>query len=508
MIALARTIWRVLTSMRTAIILLVLVALASIPGAFLPQWNLNASRTAAYIAQHGSWARLADKVGLFSVFSAPWFAAIYLLLFLSLVGCLLPRTIEFLRAWRGTPGRVPTNLERLPHHRQAEVAAAPDEAAERIVGLLRRRHWKVRCDGGDVTAEKGFWHEVGNLCFHYSLLGLLIAVAMGKLFGYEGSVLLDEKDTFCSVSPASFDDFRPGLAVDGTSMEPFCVRLENFAASYTETGQALTFRAAVDYQTGAELSNDQFRSTTIEVNHPLRLAGQRLYLIGHGYTPQVTVRFPDGTTRAYAQPFASTDGMLLSEGAIKILDPPGVDATDVRAHQLAVTGLFAPTAVIHGGVMSSRYPAPDNPGLAVDIYRGDVGLESGMPQSTFAIDTTRVDRGELAKVARVNLMLGESTTLDDGTVITFSGYKQWASLQTSYDPAQGWALGFAVLVLISLSASLLIKRRRLWARCVRHRDGISIVVIGALARTDKAGYGDEFDGLADALIEIASKGSS
>ena len=82
----------------------------------------------------------------------------------------------------------------------------------------------------------------------------------------------------------------------------------------------------------------------------------------------------------------------------------------------------------------------------------------------FAIDTSQVDKGVLIKQARSNLMLGESMTLDDGTKITFTGYNEWVSLQTSFDPAQVWALVFAVLLLVGLMVSLVFKRRRVWFR--------------------------------------------
>ena len=82
----------------------------------------------------------------------------------------------------------------------------------------------------------------------------------------------------------------------------------------------------------------------------------------------------------------------------------------------------------------------------------------------FSIDTSQVDKGLLAKQARSNLMVGESITLDDGTQITFTGYNEWVSLQTSYDPAQVWALVFAVTLLVGLMVSLVFKRRRVWFR--------------------------------------------
>src|SRR5678816_3905774 len=72
---------------------------------------------------------------------------------------------------------------------------------------------------------------------HFSLLGLLVAVAAGKLFGYEGNVIVvaDSGPGFCSASPAAFDSFRAGNTVDGTSLYPICLRVNHFQAHYLPT---------------------------------------------------------------------------------------------------------------------------------------------------------------------------------------------------------------------------------------------------------------------------------
>ncbi|HEY7811659.1 MAG TPA: cytochrome c biogenesis protein ResB, partial [Nakamurella sp.] len=492
----------------------------------------------------GPWL---DRLGFFEVFASPWYAAIYLLLFTSLVGCLAPRTWEFAGQLRARPVATPRNLGRLPHHDRRVVPGSVDEVADRVTAGLRG--WRIarRVEerpgqaagpeaGGPeagsreavgpeadtiavaiadtiavtISGEKGFLRELGNLVFHFSLLGLLVAIAIGKMVGYEGSVIVNVGAQFCSASPASYDNFRPGLLVDGTDMSPFCLDVRSFAADYTQVGQAISFVADVGAQSGAQAGTDSWNENTLQVNDPLRLDGERVYLIGHGYTPHFRVSFPDGTVRDYAQPFAPTpnDPNFTSEGAVKILDPPGVTGDDVRKHQLAIVGIFAPTAFLHGGIMTSSFPAADNPGVAVDVYRGDLGMESGRSQSVFSIDTNQVDKGALVKQARSNLMPGESITLDDGTVVTFTGYNEWVSLQTSYDPAQGWALVFAVTLLIGLMISLVVKRRRVWFRmypAAAGADGVpahpaaadrTVVEIGGLARTDQAGYGEEFGGLA------------
>ena len=512
-LAFLRNVWRQLTSMRTALILLFLLAVASLPGALLPQWSLNSAKTQQYIADYPTLGPWLDRFGFFEVFGSPWYSAIYLLLFISLVGCLTPRSWEFIGQLRARPVVTPRNLGRLPHHDRREVAGSAEEVADRISAGLKG--WRIARRSEDrpgrpaattISAEKGYLRELGNLVFHFSLVGLLVAIAVGKLVGYEGSVIVNVGSQFCSTSPASYDNFRPGLLVDGTDLTPFCLDVRTFTADYTAAGQAVGFAADVGSQTGAAAGTDAWDPNVLQVNDPLRLAGERVYLIGHGFTPHFRVTFADGTVRDYAQPFApdSNDPNFTSQGAVKILDPPGVTGDDVRKHQLAIVGIFAPTATLmHGGIMTSEFPAARNPGVAVDVYRGDLGLEGGRSQSVFSIDTNQVDKGALVKQARSNLMPGESVTLDDGTSIAFTGYNEWVSLQTSYDPAQGFALVFAVTMLIGLMISLVIKRRRVWFRLSpvdpvppTGRGDRTVVEVGGLARTDQAGYGEEFGTLA------------
>jgi cytochrome c biogenesis protein len=313
-LAFLRNVWRQLTSMRTALILLFLLAVASLPGALLPQWSLNTSKTAQYIADHPTIGPWLDRLGFFEVFGSPWYAAIYLLLFTSLVGCLIPRLWEFLGQLRAQPVATPRNLGRLPHHDRREVAGSVDEVADRITAGLRgwrlARRVAERPGGAapavTLSAEKGFVRELGNLIFHFSLLGLLVAIAVGKMVGYEGSIIVNVGSQFCSTSPASYDNFRAGLLVDGTQLSPFCLDVRSFDAEYTPAGQATSFVAEVGSQAGSQAGTDAWDPAALQVNDPLRLDGERVYLIGHGYTPHFQVSFPDGTVRDYAQPFAPT----------------------------------------------------------------------------------------------------------------------------------------------------------------------------------------------------------
>ncbi|UXA07823.1 cytochrome c biogenesis protein ResB [Mycobacterium sp. SMC-2] len=500
--------------MGTALVLLFLLALGAIPGALLPQRSLNAGKVDDYLKAHpviGPWL---DRLQAFNVFSSFWFTAVYVLLFVSLVGCLTPRMIEHARSLRATPVAAPRNLARLPKHASAQLKGDPDELnalANRITDRLRGWRTAIRHEGEvvEVSAEKGYLREFGNIAFHFSLLGLLVAVAVGKLFGYEGNVIViaDSGPGFCSASPAAFDSFRAGNTVDGTSLNPICIRVNDFQAHYLPSGQATSFAADIDYQAGRDLAANNWRHYLLEVNHPLRVGGDRVYLQGHGYAPTFTVTFPDGQTRTSTVQWRPDNPQtLLSSGVVRI-DPPAGSyrtAAERRAHEIAIQGLLAPTEQLEGTLMSSSFPALNAPAVAVDIYRGDTGLDTGRPQSLFTLDPRLIQQGRLTKEKRVNLRAGQEVRIDQGpaagTVVRFDGAVPFVNLQVSHDPGQSWVLVFAVTMMAGLLVSLLVRRRRVWVRLTPGAGTVN-VELGGLARTDNSGWGDEFERLTERVLD-------
>ncbi|MEH3136872.1 MAG: cytochrome c biogenesis protein ResB [Mycolicibacterium neoaurum] len=507
--ALFRNTWRTLTSMGTALVLLFLLALGAIPGALLPQRSLNAGKVDEYLADHPTLGPWLDRVQAFDVFSSFWFTSIYVLLFVSLVGCLTPRMLEHVRSLRAVPVPAPRNLSRLPKHHEVDIDGDASQLAAQVDERLKGWRRITRRDGEvtEISAEKGYLREFGNIVFHFSLLGLLVAIAAGKLFGYEGNVIViaNGGPGFCSASPAAFDSFRAGNTVDGTSLYPICVKVNDFDADYLPSGQAVSFAANIEYQAGEDLQNDVWNDYRLEVNHPLRIAGDRIYLQGHGYAPTFTVTFPDGQTRTNTVQFRPDDPLtLLSSGVVRVDPPAGTypDPDERRKHQIAIQGLFAPTEFLHGTLLSSSFPALNKPAVAVDIYRGDAGLDTGRPQSIFDLDPRLIGQGRLNKEARVNLTVGQETRLADGTTVRFDGAVPFINLQVSHDPAQVWVLVFALTMMGGLLVSLVVRRRRVWVRITHASAGTVSVELGGLARTDNSGWGDEFEKLTDRLLAV------
>ncbi|MGY1834255.1 cytochrome c biogenesis protein ResB [Blastococcus sp. SYSU DS0510] len=486
--------WRRLTAMRTAIVLLFLLALAAVPGSLLPQRALSQNNVNQYFADHPELAPVLDRLYLFDVFSSPWFAAVYLLLFVSLIGCVLPRAAEHARSLRTPPPPAPRNLLRLPDSGRLTAPAAPGAALDLVEEELRVRRFRVvrrqGARGPELSAEKGYLKETGNLVFHLSLLALLLGLAGGKLWGYEGSILVTEGQGFCN-SFQQYDTYSAGPFVDSGDLNALCVDLDQFRAEYEENLTAASFTADIRY--GAPAGEE--RSRTIGVNDPLRLDGDRVYVTGHGFSPTFTVTVPDGTTFTdLTVPFLPTDQQTMaSEGALKLPDVPG------QEEQLAVEGFLAPTGLLQGGVLTSVDPRPLAPQVALIAYSGYLGLDSGLPQSVYSIDQSQIERGRLTEVGAANLSVGETLDLPDGTRVTFTGVKEFAALQYSHDPGQLWVLGAAIALLGGLLGMLLLRRERVFARAEPAAGGGgTVLTLASLTRGGGEG-GSRFEALSDDL---------
>ncbi len=508
--AVIRNAWRSLTSMKTALVLLFLLAVAAMPGALLPQRDVDSAVTAKWIADHGTIGKVLDALQMFGVFKSVWFTAVYALLFVSLVGCIVPRVFEHLRALRTPPVATPRNLSRLPRHTTRESDEDPEAAARTVLAGLRGWRKISRAGGANeeagtvtVSAEKGYLREAGNLVFHISLLGILVAIGVGQQFSYEGSrIVIAGDEGFCN-SSSNYDNFRAGNLVDGTGLAPFCLKADEVQATFLPNAQPDTFRTLATYQDREGLRDGTSKKYTIEVNKPLRMEGVRIYMLGHGYAGTFTVTYPNGEKRVQTMQFAPQDKLnLLSSGALRFDPPADLYRTEDerRTKQIGIEGLLAPTKRLDGTLLTSSFPAPNDPAVAVDIYQGDTGLDSGKPQNIFSLSRDQIDSGRLQKKARVNLVVGQSTTLEDGTQVRFDGVANFAALQVSHNPAQDWTLVFAIGMLGGLIVSLTVRRRRVFVRLTPREHGGTVMEIAGLARTDQAGWTEDFEALADRLV--------
>ena len=489
--------WRRLTAMRTAIVLLFLLALAAVPGSLLPQRALSQNKVNAYFTDHPTLAPVLDRLYLFDVFRSPWFAAVYLLPFISLIGCVVPRALEHVRAMRAAPPPAPRHLLRLPDSGELVTTLPATDALDVVEEELRVRRFRVVRRDGELSAEKGYLKETGNLLFHLSLIALLLGLAGGKLWGYEGSILVTEGQGFCN-SFQQYDTYSAGPLVHSGDLTPLCVDLDQFTAKYEQNLTAASFTADIRYGAPGQPG----RPKTIGVNEPLRIDGDRVYVTGHGYSPTFTVTRPGGEAiKDVSVPFLPTDqSTMASEGALKLPDIGGKDDD-----QLALEGFFAPTGLVQNKILTSVDPRPLAPQVAIVIYQGYLGLDSGIPQSVYSLDADQIDRGQLKRVAAANLGVGQSTTLPDGTTVAFTGYREFASLQLSHDPGQVWVLGAAIALLAGLLGMLLLRRERVFARVAAGADGGGTVLTLASLTRGSGESGPRFAALTEVLRDALAE---
>ncbi|MFD9544253.1 cytochrome c biogenesis protein ResB [Streptomyces sp. NPDC060022] len=498
----ARWFWRQLTSMRVALILLFLLSLGAIPGSLIPQNSVDELKVQTFKEAHTTVTPVYEALQFFDVYSSVWFSAIYILLFVSLVGCIVPRTGQFVGQLRGRPPGAPKKLTRLPAYTTWRTDAEPEQVREAALAILRKRRFRSHTVGDAVAAEKGYLREAGNLMFHIALIVMLVSFAGGQLFKSEGGKLVVENDGF-SNTLTQYDNFKSGSLFDTDELTPFSFTLDDFVGTYERSGPQRgtprTYEARVTYSEGTDGAP---KKKVIEVNKPLVVDGTKVYLNAHGYAPVISVK--DGKGKEVyrtAVPLLPIDNNVTSTGAIKVMD--GYRGADGKKTQLGFQAFFVPTFAGDGqGTMFSQFPGADYPVLALNGYYGSLGVDSGLPQNVYQLDTSQMMEFKDSNGDKLKQRLrpGESMKLPGGAgTVTFESVEEWASFQISRQPASGWALTGAIAAIAGLAGSLFIQRRRVWVKAVRGTDGVTVVEMAGLGRSESARLPEELAGLAVAL---------
>lgn len=501
-----RWAWRQLTSMRTALMLLLLLALAAVPGSVIPQSGVDSLKTSQWQARHPDLTPIYEKLQLFSVYNSVWFSAIYILLMISLVGCFIPRIAVYWRAMRRPPPPTPRHLDRLPDNSAYTTEDPPEVVLDRAAAVLRKRGYRVvstsstnedgSTSGGSVSAERGYLREAGNLLFHVSVLIVLVGFALGGLFGYKGGVILLVGKDFGN-NLTQYDDFVPGSLFDPDAMDDFSFTINDFDVEWIESGRgqglARKFVSALTYQ---ESPDSPAKDYDLKVNHPLSIGGTEIFLIGHGYAPVITIRDGNGDI-AYSGPtiFLPESSNFLSFGVVK--------APAAQPQQIGLEGFFYPTYLLVDGDPINVMGDDRNPTISMTLYTGDLGLDDGSPQSVYVLDKAKAEPvlKDDGKPFRIDLQVGQSMVLPDkmGSV-SFDGVEKWNKIQISRTPGTRIALSGVVLALIGLLMSLFIRPRRVWVRAAAANPsddldppgqslGLGATIV-ELAGLDRSGNGD------------------
>jgi len=461
-----RWVWRQLTSMTTALWLLLLLGLAAIPGSILPQRSASLIRVNDFREENPQLFAIYDGLGLFDVYGSFWFSAIYILLMISLAGCIVPRIKIHAKNLTEPIQDAPEILENQYGYRVIETKL--DIAA--INQLAQKNWWRTKksTDGMSLTLEKGYSRETGNLLFHIAILLITLAVAFGALFNYRGTILLIEEDAFAN-TVTQYDDFRAGGLFRVEQMPSFSFVLEDFEVEFergpNQTGSPREFIADLNVT-----EMDETYQKTVVVNKPLVIEGTKAFLTGHGYAP--VIRVSDSTGKVIfdkAVPFLPQDANFTSNGVVKIPD---------AKEQIGLLGLFLPTGVLdeeRGPI--SIFPDQDNPLVFFSAWTGDLGMDSGVPQNVYRLDTENLEQIGLAQLAP-----GDRWQLSNGYQVEFVSVKRFASFQIAYDPGRIWAFAGAVFAMVGLMFGLFVTRRRIWLRVESSANGINKIALAGFTK--------------------------
>jgi cytochrome c biogenesis protein len=475
------SVWRTLRSMRTALILLLVVAVASIFGSLVPQVHIARPAVLRLYLDHPLLARVYETLGLFDVYGSWWFTTCYALLLISLASCLIPRT-RALRRGLGMKPQAMRELEGMRHFAETSVALAPDRALERARGILRRRRFRVARVEPGIAAEKGMARESGSLLFHWSLFLLLVGAVFGKGFGFTGQATVIEGETWTEAHAAY--DLPPNEGrFFGESMHTgFQVQVEDFEATYHPGGLPEEFRSRV---TVLDAAGRQLRQDEVRVNHPLEQDGVKLYQLGYGWAPVIEVRMDDRLLAGEPVVFITRSPEDQREPWQGVMKLPSLDPDVGLEFQL----LPDPVAAVTGAPMLEAR----EPFLSYQAWRGDLRLTAA--QSVFTLDKTGLTRfGDGGGIG-----LGQTATFPNGLEITFRELREYTQFLVKRDPGIWIMLAAALLLIAGLLPALYSSRRRIWVRTLPEGSGTRLQVAGfALQR--RAAFEDEFRSIASELV--------
>ena len=457
-----RWMWRQLTSMNTALLLLLFVALAAIPGSILPQKTASLIRVNNWKEQNPRFSTFFENLGFFDVYGSFWFSAIYILLMISIIGCVIPRLKVYFQNWQEKPSKTPNSISKFSNYEKVKIKKISIKEIEKIANS---KGWRTLQNNNSLTLEKGYSREAGNLLFHFSLIIITIALAFGALFSYRGTVVVKEGTGF-SNTITQYDDFRAGRFFSVTQLPNFFFTLNDFRVDFERS----EVQRGAPRKFEANITLDNKDTFNIYVNKPINISGTKIFLTGHGYAPVITVKDKDNQVLfSDAVVFLPQDGNFSSTGVVKIPD---------TNPQLGIEARFLPTAIVDPVTgPTSTFPALDNPEIFMSLWQGDLGVNEGISQSIYDLDTSR-----MTQIGLEELKPSEMWETDSEYVISFDEVKQFASFQIAYEPGRFLALVGAILAMVGMIFGLGVQRRKIFIKMPAKSSSSNVIEIAGIAK--------------------------
>ncbi len=466
-------LWSFFSSMKTAIVLLLLLAATSIAGTVVEQNQPEQF----YIQNYTGWKHvLVVKLDLVDVYHSTWFVALLVLVGANLTVCSINR---FGTAWRRTfQPKVETNPEqvsRLPKSEKLTFGGSVEDAAGKVVAALRSRSYRVSkaTQGENISlhAAKGRVSIWAPYLTHLSILVIFGGAIFGSMLGFEGYTTITEgKDT---------SGYYPKGEHEKKDMG-FRVALRKFTIEHDEMHRATAYKSDLRVYEGDKLVAQKI----IDVNHPLTHKGIAFFQSSYGLVGFVLkITSPDGHQAQVPFDLSTQPG---PQGNLYVIsgEQPWklVELCDKKLaifpHSDGHTPAFAPDYV--GGEHVNASSMPINPAVNIminDRFPEYKGLEAW----------TRLGWVTLSKSADYK---GYTVTLEN--VVDYTG------LQVSRNPGLPIIYAGFALMTFGVFVAFYLNYKVVRVSICQSKSGAT-VVLGATSRGESDVFEKDFNRLRDAL---------
>jgi cytochrome c biogenesis protein len=456
--ALAHKTWRTVASIQTGVVLLILVVILSAAGTIVLQRPVTEpdEMQSAYSPQA---LRILDAGGLTDVFHAWWFLGLMLLVSLCIVAASVDR---FPNSWRyfSRPYKYPDESFRRALHPQKSLAIADEEsglvAAQRALHALGYKPERVvREDHFSIFSERSRISELAVYIVHASLLLIFFGTVVDGLWGWRGTLNLNEGQT------SNIVELRDGT----TRTLPFAIRCDAAGQENYKDGTPKKWwsRLAV-VEDGRDVQKKE-----IVVNDPLLYSGVRFYQSSYG---------PNGKVDKLVLVATPSNGSgEKQEIGLALNDTVPLDAdTTVRFAE------FFPDYAVRDGQVYRKSNQLENPAahLAVTSKSAGQDFDVWFPPMDEVADNSKAPY----QFQATDLKLGHFT-----------------GLQVSHEPGQWGVWSGVVLLGVGLSFVFYVVHIRFWAVPVRDpKTGKYSLWIGGSANRNRDAFEQRFNDLV-ALME-------
>ena len=477
-----RKTWQTAASIKTGVVLLILVVILAAAGTVILQRPMTEpdDMQRAYSPQA---LRLLDAAGLTDVFHAWWFIGLMILVSLCIIAASIDR---FPNAWRfySRPYKYPDATFRRALHPQKSIAIADEEsgivAAERALhGMGFKPERVVRQDHFGLFAERHRFSEMAVYIVHASLLLIFFGWIVDGAFGWRGTASLDEGQT------SNVIELR-----DGTKRElPFALRCDAAGQENYKDGTPKKWWSKL----AVVEDGKDVKSKEIVVNDPLVYKGVRFYQSSFGENGKVGKLV-----------IAATPNPAYGAGSVSAAANSGANSTD-KPEQIAFTlgdtaNLDADTTVrfaeffsdyaVRDGQVYKRSNELGSPAahLIVTVKSSGKNFDVWFPQLEEVADNSKAPY----LLAPKDLQLGHFT-----------------GLQVSHEPGQWGVWSGVVLLGVGLTFVFYVIHMRFWAVPVRdERTGLYSLWIGGSANRNRDAFEERFNELTEAIEKEVQPSSS